>query len=109
MPNLTGRVVKSDWQLVHFTVYSEKFAIYSECYCLNSQHGSMSLCGLFVSKSGYSKSFEKPCINTSVKRLCMSERCNEKVTCFLMSHASYKQPHKPVSHGVLNAYNLFLV
>ena len=47
MPNLTGRVVKSDWQLVHFTVYSEKFAIYSECYCLNSQHGSMSLCGLF--------------------------------------------------------------
>lgn len=44
----------------------------------------------FVSQSGYSKSFEQPCINTSVKRLCMSERCNEKVTCFLMSHASCK-------------------
>ena len=44
----------------------------------------------FESQSGYSKSFEQPCINTSVKRLCTSERCNEKVTCFLMSHASCK-------------------
>ena len=105
MPNLTGRVVKSDWQLS--TLKNSPYIPNAIASILNME---ACLCvAYFVSQSGYSKSFEQPCINTSVKRLCMSERCNEKVTCFLMSHASYKQPHKPVSHGVLNAYNLILV